>query len=293
MSARRGNPYHDRHGRFSTGGGAELISDLASEQWQATAARAGTPESGVPGQAVRPTPPATPPVFTTTNGTLAIHVRDGAVPMYEVWQGGELIEQVPATRAWRQEKNDLIAKHNGAAPLSPADKLNSAIRSASGRGQPAPLEGEREELHRLLSEEALFAAPTADAAALSKRAAFQAQTWVEYGAQYGGDILQQELARARRAASGRMRAQATLPSIRQELDLTNLVAENRLAENNALDRDRLYAQVREEIRLVSAQGLGKYNELLANESSVWHQREIAVYGEDIERESYLYPFGDE
>ena len=293
MSARRGNPYHDRRGRFSTGGRAALISQLAVEQRRATAALAGTAASAAPGLAARPTPPASPAVFATSDGKTSIHVRDGATPMYEVWQGGELMESVPATRAWRQEKNDLVAKYNGAAPQPGADKLNSALRSSTGRGQPTPLEGEREELHRLLSEEALFAEPTADAAALSSRAAIAAQTWEEYGAEYGGDIFQQELNRARRASAGRARAKATLPSIRQELDLTNLIAENHLAVNPVLDRDQLYRQVREDVRRVSAQGLGKYNELLAGESSVWYQREQAVYGEDIERETYLYPFGDD
>jgi hypothetical protein len=292
MSASRGNPYHDQHGRFTTGGSAAVTSDLAVAQRAATAAKAGTPESGVPGQAARPTPPTTPPVFATADGGTAIHLRDGKEPAFEVWRNGELVESVRATRAWRQEKQDLIARYDGSPPTSGVDKMNSAIRSASGRGAPAPAEGERDELHRLLSEEALFNDPTGDAAELSTRAAALAQTWAEYGQQYGGEIFAGELARARRAAASRARAQATKPTIRQELDLTNLIAENRLAENHAANRDAIYRQARADVGKVAAQGLGKYNELLAAESSVWNQREQAQYGDDIDREDYYYPFGD-
>ncbi len=293
MSARRGTPYHDQHGRFTTGGGAAVTSDLAAEQRQAMAARAGTLESGVPGTAARPTPPSTPPVYHSGDGNTAIHLRDGKEPQFEVWRNGELLESVRATRAWRQERKDLIARYDGSPPPpAGADTINSAIRSASGRGAPAPAEGERAELHRLLSEESLFKDPTGDAAAISKRADALAQTWAEYGQQYGGDIFQQELSRARRAAAGRTRAQAVKPSVRQELDLTNLIAENRLAENHAANRDALYRQAREQVRRFSAQGLGKFNELLARESHIWNQREQEQYGAEIEREDYYYPFGD-
>lgn len=290
---RRGNPYHDTHGRFTTGGGASVVSDIGSEQRHAVAAKAGTPAAGIPGSAPRPQPPKVPPVHTSGDGTTSIYVRDGKEPVFEVWRDGELVETTRATRAWRQEKHDLIAKHGGQAPTSGTDKLNSAIRASAGHGSPPPTEGLKDELHRLLSEELLFKEPTADAAQLSRRAALQAETWVEYGTQYGHDILDNELARARRASAGRARAMASKPSVRQELDLTNLLVENRIAENHAANRDRLYQQAREEVQRVSQMGLGKYNEWLARETSVWNQREQAEYGIDLERETLYFPFGDD
>ncbi|RRR74738.1 MAG: hypothetical protein EI684_06385 [Candidatus Viridilinea halotolerans] len=290
---RRGNPYHDGHGRFTTGGGATVVSELASEQRHAIAEQAGTPAAGAPGSAPRPQPPTVPPVHTSGDGTTSIYVRDGKEPMFEVWRNGELVEAIRATRAWRQEKHDLIAKHGGQVPTSGASTINSAIRATTGRGSPPPAEGEKEELHRLLSEELLFQEPTADAATLSRRAALQAETWAEYGTQYGHDILDRELARARRASAGRARAMAVKPSIRQELDLTNLLVENRIAENHAANRDRLYREAREEVQRVSQMGLGKYNEWLTRETSVWYQREQAEYGDDLERETLYFPFDDE
>ena len=287
-----GNPYHDQHGRFTTGAGAEGVSPRALAQQEAVAAKAGTPESGVPGQGVRPTPPSTPPVFTSADGSTAIHIRDGSIPMHEVWKNGEMIDSARATRAWRTERAALIAQHGGVPP-SGADTVNGAIRTATGRGQAAPSAADdTAELHRLLSEEALFTDPTGDAAAHSKKAAALADTWREYGDQYGSDIFQRELARARRAASGRARAMANSPTIRQEIDLTSLIAENRLAENPALNRDTLYRQSRADVTAVSRHGLGKYNEWLARESAVWNQREQGQYGDDIERVSLYHPFED-
>ena len=248
--------------------------------------------AGVPGTAPRPTPPPTPPVFATADGKTAIHLRDGREPMYEVWQGETLVESVRATRAWRAEKNDLIARYNGTPPSSGADKLNSDIRAAAAT-QRATTPSERDELQRMLHEEMQFNDPTGDAAAHTRRAATMAEVWNAYGAQYGGEIFQRELARARRAASGRERAKATLPTLREEIDLTTLIVENRRAENHAANPDALRAQAREDVRKVSAHGLGKYNEWLQRESSIWFQREQEQYGADIERETPVYHFGDD
>ena len=295
MNTLHGNPYHDQHGRFATGAGAEGVSPRALAPQEAVAAKAGTPESGVPGQGVRPTPPSPPPVFTSADGGTTIHVRDGPTPMHEVWKNGEMIDSARATRAWRTERAALIAQHGGVPP-SGADTVNGTIRTATGRGQAAPSAASAAaaaaELHRLLSEEALFADPTGDAVAHSKKAAAMADTWREYGDQYGPDIFQGELNRARRAAGRRARARATLPTTRQEIDLTSLMAENRLAENPALNRDTLYRQARADVAAISRHGLGTYNAWLAREAAVGHQREQSQYGADIERVSLYHPFED-
>ncbi|MEI7769648.1 MAG: hypothetical protein WCI67_06665 [Chloroflexales bacterium] len=267
MPTSGGNPYHDRNGRFATGSSAATVA-------------------AQPGTGARPTPPTTPPVFTSADGGTTIHVREGAEPTHEVWKNGELIDSGRATRAWRTERAALIAKHGGEPP--PA----AATPARAPAGVPGRVEGQREELHRLLHEESVFADPTGDTAAQHAHAGRMAQTWADYGDEYGADVFSGELNRARRAAGSRERAKAVKPTVRQELELTNLIAENKLAENPALNRDKLYAQTRADVSKVSAQGLGKHNALLASERARWYQREQEQYGNDIERTTQYHAFDD-
>ncbi|NNJ10549.1 hypothetical protein EKD04_009435 [Chloroflexales bacterium ZM16-3] len=100
-------------------------------------------------RASEPNKPQSEPIFK--EGTREVHLTKERTPHYQVWDGGALVAEKPAGRAWRRDQDDAIALARGVprdtsnmaglSTTSHAAVINSILRG--GRGPTAAEAGIR------------------------------------------------------------------------------------------------------------------------------------------------------